>query len=257
MSSCAQKVRIVLAEKDLDWLGIHLSLRAGESRTEDYKKLNPKGVVPTLITEDSKVLIESTVIMEYLDDAYPKRPLKPVNPVARAQMRLWTKQLDEGVHASLATVSNAIAFRYQHLENRSEEQLKAYFDGIPDPERLERTWHLTMNGIKSHYFEPSVRRFDKLFGDMEQTLNNEPWLAGKHYSLADIAYIPYVTRFDHLQLLGMLDERPKLQDWYRRVKILPSYAKGIGKWLNVQYLSLMKEKGEEAWPHVKKIILPN
>ena len=67
-----------------------------------------------------------------------------------------------------------------------------------------------MNGIKSHYFEPSVRRFDKLFGDMEQTLNNEPWLAGKHYSLADIAYIPYVTRFDHLQLLGMLDERPKL-----------------------------------------------
>lgn len=96
MSSCAQKVRIVLAEKDLDWQSIHLSLRAGDSRTEDCKRLNPNGVVPTLITEDGKVLIESTVIMEYLDDAYPVKPLKPVDPTARARMRLWTKQLDEG-----------------------------------------------------------------------------------------------------------------------------------------------------------------
>ena len=82
MSSYAQKVRIDLAEKDLDWQSTHLSLRAGDSRAEDYKRLNPNGVVPTLITEDGKVLIESTVIMEYLDDAYPVKPLKPVDPTA-------------------------------------------------------------------------------------------------------------------------------------------------------------------------------
>ena len=43
MSSCAQKVRITLAEKGLPWEGFHLSLRKGEARTEEYKKLNPIG----------------------------------------------------------------------------------------------------------------------------------------------------------------------------------------------------------------------
>lgn len=56
----------------------------------------------------------------------------------------------KGVHGCLAIVSNAIAFRYQHLDGRSQEQLKAYFDGIPDTKRREQAWHLTMNGIKSH-----------------------------------------------------------------------------------------------------------
>ena len=70
MSSCAQKVRIVLAEKGLEWKGHHLSLRDGESRTSEYKKLNPNGVVPTLITDSNETIIESTVIMEYLDEKY-------------------------------------------------------------------------------------------------------------------------------------------------------------------------------------------
>ena len=56
MSSCAQKVRIVLAEKGLEWEGHHLSLRDGESRTSEYKKLNPNGVVPTLITDNNEML---------------------------------------------------------------------------------------------------------------------------------------------------------------------------------------------------------
>ena len=81
MSSCAQKVRITLAEKDLAWESIHLSLRKGETRTDEYKKMNPLGVVPTLITEDGTIIIESTVILEYLDDAYGGKPLKPDDPI--------------------------------------------------------------------------------------------------------------------------------------------------------------------------------
>ncbi len=138
MSSCAQKVRITLAEKDLPWDSIHLSLRKGESRTDEYKSINPNGVVPTLIAEDGTPIIESTVIMEYLDDAYPDFRLKPSDPISSARMRLWTKQLDEGVHDCLAIISNAVAFRYQHMQGRSPEELKAYFGGIPDPIRQNR-----------------------------------------------------------------------------------------------------------------------
>ena len=80
---------------------------------------------------------------------------------------------------------------------------------------------------------------------MEVCLEVDPWLAGNTYSLADIAYTPYLTRYDHLQALGVLDKRPHLSDLYERVKARPNYAKGIGEWLNDKYLLLMKELKRE------------
>ncbi len=253
MSSCAQKVRLTLAEKNLEWTGHHMNLRRGDTRTEEYMKLNPNGVVPTLIV-DGEVIIESTVIVEFLDDAYPEPSLKPQDPVARARMRLWTKQLDEGVHLALAAVSSGTAFRYQNMEGRTEEELIAHMNKIPDPVRRERTMDLTLKGIESSYFAPAVMRFVKLFTDMDDTLQSNTWLTGEEYSLADIAFTPYVTRFEHLKYLGILDNLPKLRDWYERIKARPNYQTAIGEWLNEKYLPLMAEKGEEAWPRVKEII---
>ena len=116
MSTCAQKVRLTLAEKGLAWEGRHLDLRAGDQQKPEYLKLNPRGVVPTIV-DNGKVVRESTVIMEYLDDEYPKLSLRPSNSHARAQMRLWTKRLDEGHHdIATATLSMGIAFRFQYLE---------------------------------------------------------------------------------------------------------------------------------------------
>jgi len=99
MSTCAQKVRLTLAEKGLAWEGRHLDLRAGDQQKPEYLKLNPRGVVPTIV-DNGKVVRESTVIMEYLDDEYPKPSLRPANSHARAQMRLWTKRLDEAIMIS-------------------------------------------------------------------------------------------------------------------------------------------------------------
>ena len=105
MSSCAQKVRLLLAEKGLEWESRHLDLRAGEHQKDWYIKLNPRAVVPTLIDGDI-VVPESNVINEYLDERFPDPPLKPADPFGRARMRLWTKQLDEGVHdAGIAVLS--------------------------------------------------------------------------------------------------------------------------------------------------------
>jgi glutathione S-transferase len=68
-------------------------------------------VVPTLVDRD-KVVPESNVILEYLDEAYPDPRLLPQDPYARASARLWTKQLDEDIHdASAAILSFGIAFR--------------------------------------------------------------------------------------------------------------------------------------------------
>ena len=70
MSLCAQKARVCLAEKGLAWEDRHLVLRDGPHQQEWYKKLNRRAVVPTLIDGD-KVIPESNVILEYLEDTYP------------------------------------------------------------------------------------------------------------------------------------------------------------------------------------------
>ena len=76
MSVCAQKVRLALAEKGLAYEARHFNLRAGDQKDPAYLKLNPKGVVPTLV-DDATVVTESIVINEYLDDAFTTPPLKP------------------------------------------------------------------------------------------------------------------------------------------------------------------------------------
>lgn len=248
MSSCAQKVRLTLAEKGLDWTGHHLKLREGPQLKPDYLKLNPMGVVPTLI-DDGEVIIESNLIMEYLDEAYPSPALRPSRPAGKVRMRLWTKQLDEGVHAALGTVSSCIAFRHQHLEtNPTPELREAYYAKVPDEIKRARQRDVIENGMTSSYLPAAARRFRKLYDDMEAALGNTTWLAGEAYSLADIAFTPYLTRFEHLQLLDVLDGRLKLADWYGRVKARDAYAVGIGEWLSDEYLVLMRDKGLEARP---------
>src|ERR1700752_1250609 len=131
MSVCAQKVRLVIAEKGLAPTLHHLNLRKGDQLAPEYLKLNPNAVVPTLV-HDGRVVIESTVICEYLDDAFPQKPLRG-DAGEKAQMRLWTKQLDEGLHIAIGNLSLCIAFRHQFLK-RTPEQLKAYYAGIPSAE---------------------------------------------------------------------------------------------------------------------------
>ena len=99
-SVCAAKVRIALAEKSLPWEGVYVDILRGDQFDPAYTKLNPKAVVPTLV-HDGNVIIESTVICEYLDECFPEPPLKPADPAHRAAMRLWTKAVDEFLHPGL------------------------------------------------------------------------------------------------------------------------------------------------------------
>ncbi len=252
MSTCAQKVRLTLAEKGLEWQGHHMDLRAGDTRTPEYIKMNPGAVVPTLI-DNGTIICESTVIMEYLDDAYPDIGVRPTDAIERARLRGWTKQLDEGLHAAVGTISGTVAFRYQAMEGRSKEELIAFINLIPDQAKREKSMDTTFNGIESSYFIPAIKQWDNLFSKMEAALSENTWLTGKTYSLADIAYTPYLTRMDHLQFMGLFDSRPKTLDWYERVKARPNYS-GISDWINPKYIPLMEEKGNEAWPRVKEIL---
>ena len=252
MSVCAAKVRTVLAEKTLAWDGIHLNLRAGDAQKPDYLKLNPNAVVPTLV-HDGRTVIESTVICEYIDDEWPDPPLKPAHSWGRARMRLWTKQLDEGVHAAVGTLSFCIAFRHQWLARSSEDRAK-WLAGIPQPDRRQRLQSILELGLRSPYFEPAVRRYIKLFEDIEGTLENCEWLAGEHFSLADIGYAPYLARLRHLGFDVLFDRHPKAAEWSQRVANRPSVLEGVERWFNPAYLELFAAKRSEARAVVGKLI---
>jgi len=204
------------------------------------------------LVDNGTVIIESTVINEYLDDAYPEQPLRPLNAAGRARMRLWTKQLDEGVHAATSVVSSAIAFRYQKLA-QGMAALQEFHKKMPDPVKREKSWENITKGVESRFFPEAIKRFDKLLSDIEATLADSPWLAGNEFSLADVGYAPYITRLDHLQLQFLWDKRPHIPDWYDRLRDRRGYTEALEKWFNANYLPLMKEKGLEVRDRVKAI----
>src|SRR4051812_42672357 len=168
MSLCAQKVRVGLAEKKLDWESRHLVLRAAEHQQPWYLELNRRAVVPTLIDGD-KVIPESNVILEYLDESFPQPALAPKDPYGRAKMRLWTKQLDEDIHdASAAVMSFGIAFRQQYLDRG--EAGKKMLEEIPNMFKRERRRDVIQKGTGSQHFIIAVRRMVLLLDEMEQAL---------------------------------------------------------------------------------------
>jgi glutathione S-transferase len=108
MSTCAQKVRAVLAQKDLPWEGHKLNLRTGEQHQPQFLKINPRGVVPALV-HDGNVIIESNIIMEYLEDAFPStKRLMPDAATERAAVRNWLQRLDTGLHLGLERLALAL-----------------------------------------------------------------------------------------------------------------------------------------------------
>src|SRR4051794_33050852 len=135
-SVCCQKVRITLCEKGLDWDAIRVDLFASEQYDPKYLKLNPKGVVPTLV-HDGVLVIESTLICEYLDETFPDPPLAPRDAAQRAQMRLWSKFVDEGLFEGVTEISFSAMFR-ERMKTMAPEMRERRFQKIGAPRRRGR-----------------------------------------------------------------------------------------------------------------------
>src|SRR5499426_2196588 len=93
-STCSQRVRFVLNAKKLPFEEVKLDLLAGDQLKPNYLALNPNGVVPTLV-HDGAVVIDSSVIIEYLDEVAPQTSFTPEDSVVRAAMRALMRFIDE------------------------------------------------------------------------------------------------------------------------------------------------------------------
>lgn len=252
MSVCAAKVRSALAEKGVEYTSELLNLRAGDGQKPEYTRLNPNQVVPTLV-HGGVPIIESNVILEYIDDMWPTPGLRPTSPLDRSRMRLWNRQLDDGLHAATGTLSTCIAFRHQHL-SRQPEEFKAWLEGVNDPVRRERLRLAIELGMDSPGFAPAVKRFEKLLSDMDAALASHQWLAGDGYSLADIAYSPYMIRLKHLGFGARIDARPRVADWAERLFARQGFKIGVEQWFNVTYMELFDRQRPAARECIERIL---
>src|SRR5665213_1827027 len=167
-STCSQKVRICLAEKRLQFDDIKLDLGKDKDHLKpDYLKLNPNGVVPTLV-DDGDVIIDSSVICQYLDEKYPAIRLVPENLVERAKMRAWMRFMEEVPTAAVRVPSFNMGFlpRYEGL---SRGQFEAQQSDIR-PIRKQFYRRMGPGGFKKEDVEASLEQLDNTCRRMNDAL---------------------------------------------------------------------------------------
>jgi glutathione S-transferase len=254
MSVCAQKVRLVLAYKNLQWQGTNLNLRAGEQFSPAFLTISPKGLVPILL-HDKQVVYESNVIIEYLEEVFPASPLLSAKPLERAQTRVWLTRLDAGLHEQVAVLSFCIAFRHQMLERYpTDEALQGFFNSMADPARRAVMEDIVVNGMASPRLYLAAFAYDKLIADMAKALATNDWLVGDQISLADVSLLPYIERLEQLQLSAWWSEYPQLQQWLARTRDTRAYQTAIRDWHNPAYIALMESFGANAWEKLSAIL---
>ncbi len=184
-----QRVEIALHEKGLSYDIEPIDLRKREQKKPEFLKLNPYGKVPVIV-DGEKVLFESCIINEYLDETYPNPPLMPKDPYKRALIRVLT---DYGI--------NYIQPQYWAI--RGELYVKKE-DG-------EREWKL---------IKETTQQLRGLLQYLENALGDKAYFMDE-YTLLDIALVP---RFLRMESFGVLPATSisRLGAWLQRMKERPS-----------------------------------
>jgi glutathione S-transferase len=208
-----------------------------------------------VLVEDGKVITESNIIIQYLEEICPEPRMMPEDPVDRARVRHWLLKLDTNAHMDVAALTFGIALRYRILERfPTRERLDAFLEAIPNQSRRSFYADILLNGTDSPLFGRAICAYAQLIAEMEAALQKHDWLVGPAMTLADAAYVAYALRLESLQLHGLWDGRPQFQGWLERLKTTRGFREGITPYRSEDLMSIMTMKGEEGWPQVERIL---
>ena len=244
-SVCSIKVRLVLAEKDLEWEGHHVDLPKGEQFTPEFLRVNPRAIVPVL-DHDGTLIHESSVISEYLDGLSTHNPLMPDSPVLQARTRTWGLYTLE-YHESVSTLTFS-SYQRKMLLAKPADELERRWASMPDKTRVNRLKDLVANGGKSEYVPVAMGRLARMCAEMEAALTQTTWLMGDRYSLADALVTAYFFRIECVGLSRLWESRyPLVTKWYARIKDRPSFGTAINPWLDEDAIEKIKQAGRETF----------
>ena len=221
-STCSKKVRMCLAEKGLEWESRLLNLQKFEQHDPDYLKLNPKGVVPTLV-HDGQPICESTHIIDYLEENFPEPSLSPSDATGMARMKQWEQWSDDVGYAAVYVptwdkLSRPVA------EKLSDQELETVLSRVPTEERRTRWLQVARGGFSDAEIESAYDKMRQTFERIEAALAEGAFLSGDALSLGDIAMVPFVERMVDLRPdLAGADRYPRMHDWLARLAERPSW----------------------------------
>jgi glutathione S-transferase len=196
----SRRVRIFLAEKGLSIPLIPVDLGKGEQHSEAYRAINPRRVVPTLVLEDGTAIGEVPAILRYLEEIHPQTPLLGVTAKERALVTMWERRVElEG----FAAVMDGIRNTAPGLKGRA---IAGPYDYEQIPELAER----------------SKLRVKNLFADLDAGLREVPFVAGEHYSFADITALVTVDFAAKAINLPLPEQHVALKRWYDLISKRPS-----------------------------------
>jgi glutathione S-transferase len=221
-STCSQKVRLCLAEKGLAYEGRVLNLRRFEQLSPEFLRLNPDGVVPVL-DHDGFILRESTIINDYLDDAFPAPPLRPADAKGRARVAMWSRFIDEVPTPAVKLPSFQKNLR-PVLQTVPGAELEAALARMPSAGNAARWRDAAGAGIAHADLAAAHEQLRATLDRIEAALEAGPWLAGDAYSLADINMMPFVDRIASFAEYDLAQRWPRSAAWHARVRARPAFA---------------------------------
>jgi glutathione S-transferase len=187
---------LCLLEKGLEFENRFLDSRNWEHHDPAFRQYSPECMVPVLLHDD-RVLRESTAINEYLDDAFPEVPLRPADPWERAEMRVWTKYVDEYFCPALTVLGAHRATPFASKIDKVE--MARRLANMPN-EEVRRKWETVSNtGYSEEALADATRKLANVAAKLEQQLSDgRQWLVGENYSLADIKWYSMVPGLPRL-----------------------------------------------------------
>ncbi len=220
VSTCSQKVKLTLAEKDLPFTNFEVDWRNEDHLSSWYLAINPNGVVPTL-KHGTRIVIDSSVINEYLDEVFPDKPLLPREPYARAKVRSWRQYIDEVPTTAIRIPSFNLVI-LKNMKNLTEEAFAAR--ATKRPLRKHFYQKMSPSGFSQLEFDQALERLRQTLERMERALAETRWVASDEFSIADISLMPTIVRLDDLGLSRLWSDLPEVQSWYTRCQERPSFA---------------------------------
>jgi len=215
------KSLIPLKEKALPFESVYVDLHKFEQHAPWFVAINPEGQVPVL-DHDGTIITHTTVINEYLEDAFPDAPaLRPADPVGKARMRFWNKFVDEHVmnYVSMHGWHRMVGVIARSIEAGEFEKLVAR---IPLYEQREK-WKTARSGFSPADLANATRKIAVAIEKVEQQLAHTPWLAGQQFTLADINFFAMcgVSLPRMFPEMKVETRAPRLMDWLGRVRARP------------------------------------
>jgi glutathione S-transferase len=194
-------VRIFIAEKGIEIETVEIDLGAGEQFGEAFRKVNPDCVVPALELDDGTCISEAVAICQYLEEMYPEPPLMGATAEERARVAMWNAKVEQ---QGLWAMADAFRNSAKGLRERAVTGPEAY----PQiPELAER----------------GRMRIVQFFGRLDEQLNDNSFVAGDSYSMADIT-ATVVVDFARWIKIQVPDDALNLARWYAAVSKRPSAA---------------------------------